>query len=1164
MKHLSKILALNLILLVVIFWTLSLPGISSALPQNPNIQQLTDQKNLTSKLNKPSINSIAKISCDKSSPYFRNLNPDSAQQNVALNPIIKFDVYDDFTPKKNEWDKYGVKIDSIFISIKSRFWEITHKLDRTEITLIDSIFQVHCEYQPPQPFDWSDTVTCSLYVWDVSYLKNFADTVYTFYTIRDTMNPDLIPVYPESAMVNVPIDSGITINCTEEGRGVVFKDMELWINNSVATASISGTPWNFTIYYKPTTNWSYNDSIRVKCIAHDLESNSDTLDYWFKTVAPPDKKPPLVFDHNPAIFASIDTLGTAIQFKITDDSSGVKKESIAVSVSFDQKSDKPLGYKAVGDDTVTVTCDFQQFNYNDTVFVKIYAEDNAGNHTDITRQDSTVFYYFTVPQDTTAPSVTMIEPDVKQNVALTQPVTLKITDNLSGVDVNTIALNVSGDKGYSCTKFDTPQQIDAHTWIVTHTPETEYHEDELITVRLSVSDLARNSLVPEFEGSFHTTYFTNVDTLAPIVYDHDPGIFGSIDTLDYSIKFKVRDESGVDASSIITKIKINDGPTQVLESIKQPSVTGDTVEVECEQLHFNYNDSVFIEIYAEDSLGNRTDTTGKDSTVHYYFTVPKDKTSPIVTMIKPVVKQDVALTQPVKLKITDSASGVDVKTIALSVIGDKGYSSTKFDTLQQIDAYTWIVTHLPETEYHQDELITVRLSVSDLAGNSLIPDFEDSFSTTYINHVDTLAPIVYDHDPAIYGTIDTLDYSIKFKVRDESKVDNLSIVTKININGGPFRFLNTLRRVSITGDTVEVESELLHFDYNDSVHVEIYAEDNEGNHTDTTGKDSTVYYYFKVLRDTTPPIVRMNEPVIKEDVPLKQKVKLEITDSQTGLDTTSISLNICGDKGYSNNKFDLHQIDAHTWIVTHTPETEYHEDELITVTLSVSDLAGNDTSYVDSFHTLKTLTNLYFISFSSSNGQSPVKEGSNVKLTANIACDKKDCPDSFSVCFLLDDNKKPFFTAKIDSMKNGQTLALDTTIVASFGEKDTIMVEAIIDYYNNIEEENKGDNTQKIYLIKDNNKRVKLIVQPNPFTPNDDGFNDVTIFNFEQFGVKDPSVKIFDMHGRKVRELDLPNNMRFTWNGIDGNGSHLLPGMYLYIFSDKDNALARGCIVIVR
>jgi len=55
------------------------------------------------------------------------------------------------------------------------------------------------------------------------------------------------------------------------------------------------------------------------------------------------------------------------------------------------------------------------------------------------------------------------------------------------------------------------------------------------------------------------------------------------------------------------------------------------------------------------------------------------------------------------------------------------------------------------------------------------------------------------------------------------------------------------------------------------------------------------------------------------------------------------------------------------------------------------------------------------------------------------------------------------------------------------------------------------------------------------------------------------------MHGKKVREFNEHNNNdRFMWDGRDSNGRSLLPGIYLYIFSDKANALARGCIVIAK
>ncbi|MDZ7399009.1 MAG: hypothetical protein ONB37_02475, partial [candidate division KSB1 bacterium] len=167
-----------------------------------------DQNFPSDKSAQPKNDSIATIMCDKYPPYFTDLNPKAEQRGVPRNTIIKFRVNDDFRPKKNEWDRYGVDTSKIFISIKSRFWGID-SVRPNKITLADSIFKVDCEYSSPMPFDWSDTVTVILFAQDVSYLKNQAETSYVFYTLEDSAGPVINPYDPYPDQINVPVDAAV-------------------------------------------------------------------------------------------------------------------------------------------------------------------------------------------------------------------------------------------------------------------------------------------------------------------------------------------------------------------------------------------------------------------------------------------------------------------------------------------------------------------------------------------------------------------------------------------------------------------------------------------------------------------------------------------------------------------------------------------------------------------------------------------------------------------------------------------------------------------------------------------------------------------------------------------------------------------------------------------
>lgn len=95
-------------------------------------------------------------------------------------------------------------------------------------------------------------------------------------------------------------------------------------------------------------------------------------------------------------------------------------------------------------------------------------------------------------------------------------------------------------------------------------------------------------------------------------------------------------------------------------------------------------------------------------------------------------------------------------------------------------------------------------------------------------------------------------------------------------------------------------------------------------------------------------------------------------------------------------------------------------------------------------------------------------------------------------------------------------------------------------------------------------------ISPNPFTPNGDGKNDLTIIDFAVTKIDKPKplrIAIFELSGRKVRTVvDVVTGVNpffgdprgggkaFTWDGRDDNGKVVLPGIYiLQVSLDVDN-----------
>lgn len=99
-----------------------------------------------------------------------------------------------------------------------------------------------------------------------------------------------------------------------------------------------------------------------------------------------------------------------------------------------------------------------------------------------------------------------------------------------------------------------------------------------------------------------------------------------------------------------------------------------------------------------------------------------------------------------------------------------------------------------------------------------------------------------------------------------------------------------------------------------------------------------------------------------------------------------------------------------------------------------------------------------------------------------------------------------------------------------------------------------------------------LRVLPNPFTPNGDGVNDVTNFDFALLlflGETDLEVDISTLGGTVVRRIGPLSRQvgrhEVEWDGRDDDGRLVPPGLYLYRFtanSDGDNEYQTGVIAV--
>jgi len=96
-----------------------------------------------------------------------------------------------------------------------------------------------------------------------------------------------------------------------------------------------------------------------------------------------------------------------------------------------------------------------------------------------------------------------------------------------------------------------------------------------------------------------------------------------------------------------------------------------------------------------------------------------------------------------------------------------------------------------------------------------------------------------------------------------------------------------------------------------------------------------------------------------------------------------------------------------------------------------------------------------------------------------------------------------------------------------------------------------------------------LKVYPKLITPGTPTTNENVFFDFDDFNEPKPELRIFDLTGRLIRSIQVLNpeaissGWRLVWDGKDGNGNIVFPGVYIYQWREGF-AVTSGAIVVAR
>jgi len=91
-----------------------------------------------------------------------------------------------------------------------------------------------------------------------------------------------------------------------------------------------------------------------------------------------------------------------------------------------------------------------------------------------------------------------------------------------------------------------------------------------------------------------------------------------------------------------------------------------------------------------------------------------------------------------------------------------------------------------------------------------------------------------------------------------------------------------------------------------------------------------------------------------------------------------------------------------------------------------------------------------------------------------------------------------------------------------------------------------------------------IIVFPDPFTPNNDGYNDFANFVVPDSIANEVTVKIFNVSGSKIRVLNKESASYIIWDGFSDEGKISPPGVYLFLLESDTKSLKKGTITLMR
>ena len=438
--------------------------------------------------------------------------------------------------------------------------------------------------------------------------------IFNYFLFADSVPPYVTPLYPTAGSSGIPVDSDVTFYVNDDVDGVDINTVSVNINGIIYTSGsgsffYSGTPFSYIITVNPPMNFQFDDTINIQIDASDLENPANvmpTYSYSFQTIE--DLQPPYIGGLNPNAGAVNVPQDTDIEFIIYDSGIGVNLTSVEVEIqNVTYTHNNGLFSYSGNANAYHITIDVPvNFELAEIVSVAIDASDLNGIVM------ATFEYSFEIIYDIQPPYTGEWEPEPDvDDVSVDTNVSFNIYDNIEGVDLNSVVVNIQGIQ-FTHLNTSFSYQTIPNGYTVTLDLPHNFDYGEIVTIQIDAADLCQPAnVMPTFIYNFQCEY----DSDSPYILGYDPEPGQQNVPIDTNINFHICDDGlGTDINSVV--VNVQDITYTVANGNLSYSGGADDYLIIIDPLYnFSYEDTVNVSINASDLVI----PANQMSTINYSF-----------------------------------------------------------------------------------------------------------------------------------------------------------------------------------------------------------------------------------------------------------------------------------------------------------------------------------------------------------------------------------------------------------------------------------------------------------------------------------------------------------------------------------------------------------------